>query len=77
VESAEHAFLHAIEDEVDTLFHQEEHHDEETKTKVKESMKSGVKKAKKKVEDDVQKRREWLDGNREVLFEEYSCFIGM
>jgi len=67
VEAAEKAVLHAIEGEVDTLFHHEEHHHEEAAAadaqKHKTTVKEGLKKASKRVEDHHEDRRSWLQKN--------------
>ena len=48
----EEKFQHVVEDEVDTLFHELEHHEKEAiKEKVKSQVEKGAKKVKQKVED--------------------------
>lgn len=62
VEAAERAVLRAVEQEVETLFHEPEHHheDEEHKKQTKEAVQAGVKSSKKRVQDTHEHRREWL-----------------
>lgn len=68
--SAEKALLHAVEDEVGTLFHEIEHHHEKDAAKKAEAVvKKSVKKTKQKVEQEHQKRKEYLDSGNAI--EEY------
>ena len=76
VEYAEKAVIHAIEEEVDNLFHDISPHDDLPKN-VQKTVREGVRKAQKSVAEDNQKRREWLDSKKNFSFEDYSQFIGM
>jgi hypothetical protein len=74
VESAEKAFLHAVENEVATLFRDlsEEHRNEPKIAKNAETgIKSGVEKAKKAVDEAHKNRRDWLSVELGAAFEDY------
>jgi len=72
VESAEKAVLHAIQDEVGTLFHDLEHHDDrEAAKKAEKVVKKGVSSAHKKVEESHEARRSWLKDSSGKRIEEY------
>lgn len=78
VEAAEKAVLHAIQEEVDTIFHEVEHNDEHKKeadVQAKHTVKEGVKKASGKVEDHHKHRRRWLSNDEDSLIEEYATFF--
>jgi hypothetical protein len=63
VEAAEQAVIHAIANEVDTLFHETEHHPK---------MKDSIKKASTVVEKVHDHRRDWLQNVATSMIEEYS-----
>lgn len=75
VESAEKAVLQAVRDEVDTIFHDLEHHNDhkETVAQAKTSVKKGVQKATAKVKDIHEHRRGWLSSNSTSLIEAYAA----
>jgi hypothetical protein len=71
VEAAEKALLRAVDEEVNSLFHDLKTHDEDDphpakKEKAATSVKSGVEKGKKKVEDVRDHRRGWLSGDLSI-----------
>lgn len=63
VEAAEQAVIHAIANEVDTLFHETEHHPK---------LKDSIKKASTVVEKVHDHRRDWLQNVASSMIEEYS-----
>ena len=63
VESAEQALIHAIASEVDTLFHETEHHPK---------LKGSIQKASNVVEKVHDHRRDWLQNVATNMIEEYS-----
>ena len=74
VETAEKAVLHAIQEEVDTLFHDVEHHKDgpnATIAQAKSTVKEGVQKASAKVKDTSEHRRGWLANESNSRIEEY------
>jgi hypothetical protein len=71
MENAEKALVHAIEQEVETIFHESEHHDE------KKVVKKGIEKASSDIKDEHAKRRNWLSGEMEALIENYVYFSGI
>jgi len=68
IESAEKAVIHAVEEEVDVLFHELETHEAKKKKgdaviqKTKKGVTKGVTHAKTKTEDTKKHRRKWLEG---------------
>ena len=61
IESAEKAMLHAVQDEVENLFHGLEIHDDRKEVKkAKKALKIGVKEASKQLDDAHGHRRSWL-----------------
>lgn len=74
IESAEKAVLHAVQNEVNSLFHQLENHDEDNEHKV--ALTKGVVKAGKHLDQEHESRRSWfLDANRDgsnAMIEEYN-----
>jgi hypothetical protein len=63
IESAEKAFLHAVQDEVETIFHDLKHHDDdELSRKAVESAKKALDRATAKVQDKTEHRRESILG---------------
>ena len=70
--SAEKAFLHAVEEEVETIFHKMEHHhhDRDTTTKAQSVLKEGVEKTKTKVSKAHEERKDWLKDSNKFI-EEY------
>jgi hypothetical protein len=73
VEAAETAVLHAIHDEVDTLFHELEHHDKHkvAVAQAKTTVKEGVQKTTAKVKDIHDHRRSWLADMSTSAIEDY------
>jgi type II secretory pathway component PulC len=73
IESAEKAVLHAVEQEVGTIFHELEHHEDKKVAKQAEKVvKQSVKKATEKAEETAKHRREWLADSQSSI-EEYLC----
>lgn len=66
IEAAEKAVLHAIEDEVDTLFHHE--HESDHKTTVQ----AGLSKTAQRVKDHHEDRRGWLSKQRDKGIDQYN-----
>jgi hypothetical protein len=64
--------LHAVEQEVDLLFHELKHeHGEQHATKAGASAKKGLAKAKKHVEEAHEHRRQWLSDEMVRNIEDY------
>ena len=74
VESAEKAVLHAIQTEVETLFHELDHHEDhkDMLARAKTTVKKGVQKAMTKVDEAQDHRREWFSTQSNALIEAYS-----
>jgi len=73
VEVAELAVLHAVQEEVHSLFHDLD--DKDTAAKANKAIKQAVANAKNDVEKKVSHRREWLIDARDALFEEYANYV--
>ena len=69
IEAAEQAVLHAVQEEVESLFH--DTHNDNGKIKTKEGIKKGVEKAKKHVEDSHQERKMWMHKGDSKAIDEY------
>lgn len=69
VEAAEKAVLHAIQQEVNTLFHEVDHKETD---KAKTTVTLGIQKAAAKVDAIHEHRRGWLTNQTNALIEEYS-----
>jgi len=71
IESAEKAVLHAVQDEVDVLFHSDEHKHDEHAQKAKKAIKKRFHDTKKKVEDSHKERRKWMKEEDRSAVQEY------
>lgn len=77
IESAEKAVLHAVQEEVDSLFHEthDAHHplkdEPKSAKKANQGVKKGVQKAKKHVEDSHKVRKGWMANQDGAEIEDY------
>jgi hypothetical protein len=72
IEAAERAVIHAIENEVDVLFHENDHGKNNSVVQAKTTVKDGVTKATKTIEKVVHDRRQWLQTVSSAMIEDYS-----
>jgi hypothetical protein len=72
IEAAERAVIHAIETEVDTLFHENVHGENTVVVQAKSTVKDGIVKATETIEKGLDDRRIWLQTVSSSLIEDYS-----
>ena len=81
VEAAEKAVLHAVEDEVQNLFHdlKDDHHDHDVDKKTRKAItdhaKRGVESTKKMVDEKREDRRNWLSTEMDRRLDAYEYFL--
>lgn len=82
MEAAEKAVLHAVQDEVDSLFHDMQHQDDHplkasSPKKAKEGIQKGVQKAKKHVEDTHKERKTMKADEIDAYLKSANSLYGM